>query len=187
MKTRRIILAGCAFVALLVTGCNDKKTSNGQGDNDSLFMEETVDTTVYGKCGIGTAMHTLELVKGDGDTLYYQVNLDEDENVVKGGLFCGDRLAVTGFVNAEGELVAQKIINLTSLLGKWVSIDKNFEMEEGGSVKTSVRAENNPWTAWRILNGQLLLNADTFDVETLSADTLALENKKGIFVYQRQK
>lgn len=38
-----------------------------------------------------------------------------------------------------------------------------------------------------ILNGQLLLNRDTFDIDQLSADSLYLENHDGIFVYKRVK
>jgi hypothetical protein len=31
------------------------------------------------------------------------------------------------------------IINLTSLLGKWTSLDKNFDILEGGEVKNNGR------------------------------------------------
>ena len=54
-------------------------------------------------------------------------------------------------------------------------------------VKSSVKAERNPWTSWKILNGQLLLNRDTFNIGHLGSDSLYLENREGIFVYKRQK
>ena len=98
----------------------------------------------------------------------------------------GDRLAIVG-VQVNGERVAQKVINLTTLLGKWSSLDKNFEIQEGGGVQSFVKAESNPWTTWKILNGKLLLNKDTFSVNTLGADSLYLENNEGIFAYRRQQ
>ena len=99
----------------------------------------------------------------------------------------GDKMAVTGLKTADGELVATRVINVTSLLGHWTSIDRNFMIEEGGTVHSEVKAETNPWTSWKILNGQLLLNRDTFDITSLSADSLYLENQKGIYIYKRQK
>ena len=78
-------------------------------------------------------------------------------------------------------------INLLSLLGQWTSLDKNFIIEEGGVVHSSVEAEKNPWTSWKILNGKLMLNRQAFDVVSLGADSLALEDSTGIYVYKRQK
>ena len=40
---------------------------------------------------------------------------------------------------------------------------------------------------WKILNGQLLLNRDTFDITSLGADSLYIENQKGIYTFKRQK
>ena len=88
--------------------------------------------------------------------------------------------------NEEQGLIATQVINLTTLLGKWTSLDKNFEILEGGIVQSSVQAESNPWTSWKLLNGRLVLNADTFKISCLGADSLYLENEKGIFVYKRQ-
>ena len=97
-----------------------------------------------------------------------------------------DKVAVTG-QKVDGELIADKVINVTSLLGHWTSIDKNFEIEEGGTVRSSVKAESNPWTSWKILNGRLLLNRDTFNINSLGADSLYIENDKGIYTFKRQK
>ena len=78
-------------------------------------------------------------------------------------------------------------INLTSLLGNWTSLDRNFEIKEGGTVSSTLQSEKNPWTAWKIWNGKLILSKDTFTVENLGADSIALENKAGIFVFTRGK
>ena len=99
----------------------------------------------------------------------------------------GDRIALLAYKAQDGEMIAQKVINLTSLLGKWISLDKNFDLLEGGVVKNNVKAETNPWTSWKILNGKLLLNKDTFDIDNLGPDSLLLENHQGIFVFKRQE
>lgn len=180
------------FMAAMVVfaSCFGNKTKKQVTEADSIAMEEEAlpDSTVYGVCGEGTSMHSLELLTDGGDTLTYEV-LDEgsEESLVVGGLLAGDRLAVVGYVNEEKEHIASKVINLTTLQGKWMSIDKNFEIEEGGSVKSNIKAETNPWVFWKIYNGQLLLNKDTFQINGLGADSLYLENKQGIFTFKRQK
>ena len=153
-----------------------------------MVGDTVADSTVYGVCGEGTAMHTVELITDAGDSVTYIIQEDEEgRSCVQGGLLVGDRLAVIGATDRDGERVATKVINLTTLQGKWTSLDKNFEILEGGLIKSNVTAESNPWTERKILNGQLLLNRDTFDIDQLSADSLYLENHDGIFVYKRVK
>ena len=187
---RRLINAFVVRIlgVFLLIGCKEvKPTSVPEEESVDSVMEEEViaDSTIYGVCGDGTAMHTLELITDGGDTLSYAMMVEEDADV-QGGLLVGDRMAVIGKNTADG-LVATKIINLTTLMGKWTSLDKNFELQEGGVVQSNIKTESNPWVAWKILNGQLLLNTDTFDITSLGADSLYIENKNGIFVYKRQK
>lgn len=184
----------CASILLMaLVGCNAKKE---KPQPLAEAHEEKVDTTVYGVCGDGTSMHSLQLVTDAGDTLTYTI-LDSEADLdgevsggivsnVEGGLMSGDKVAVTG-MKIDGELIANRVINVTSLLGHWTSLDKNFEIEEGGTVRSNVKAETNPWTSWKILNGQLLLNRDTFDITSLGADSLYIENQKGIYIFKRQK
>ncbi len=187
---RKLILALgiLAAVSWSVTGCNSNGHQAQAEDSAVVATDSVVDSTVYGVCGAGTTMHNVELVTDGGDTLVYLVDdADSASQCVQGGLLVGDRLAIMGGKGADGERVAQKVINLTTLLGKWTSLDKNFEILEGGLVKSNIAAESHPWTDWKILNGQLLLNQDTFDIDRLGADSLYLENGSGIFVYKRQK
>jgi hypothetical protein len=173
---------------VMITGCHETKQQTSEVDSDSIMQEEIVfetDSTVYGTCGEATAMHTLQLITDVGDTLMYVMMVEEDADV-QGGLLVGDRMAVIGKNTQEG-LVATKILNLTTLMGKWTSLDKNFEILEGGVVESNVTAESNPWTSWKILNGKLLLNSDTFNINMLGADSLYIENSRGIFAYKRQK
>lgn len=192
MKNLGFVFA--SLMLLVLAGCNSKKEKPNLQANG---VEEVADSTVYGVCGEGTSMHSLELITDTGDTLTYTI-LDAEADMdgmvtegglvshVEGGLMAGDKVAVTG-QKVDGELIADKVINVTSLLGHWTSIDKNFEIEEGGTVRSSVKAESNPWTSWKILNGRLLLNRDTFNINSLGADSLYIENDKGIYTFKRQK
>ena len=175
---------------LLVASCsnNNKKNINlSADDNDSIAVDAVPDTTVYGVVGDASAMHTLQLITDAGDTILYMLNADDDVNPVQGGVLVGDRMAVIATKNVDGEDEVVKAINLTSLIGRWTSIDKNFEILEGGVVKSNVKAEKHPWVSWKIYNGHLILNADTFDIDNLGADSLYLENKEGVFAYKRAK
>lgn len=171
---------------ILTTACKEKTAVSPDNGTDSI-CEEELDTTVYGICGEGTTMHNLELITNDGDTLNLAVNVDDsDTDVVKGGLLSGDKLAVI-VTDIYGEKTAGIVVNLTTLEGKWTSLDRNFEIVDGGEVLSTVQSETNPYTSWKIHNGKLLMGRDSFDVVSLGADSLELENSKGIFVYKRQK
>ena len=190
---KHVVFLVASIMLLALVGCNAKK------EKPLPVVEvndETADSTVYGVYGDGTSMHSLQLVTDAGDTLTYTI-LDSEADLdgevsggivsnVEGGLMAGDKVAVTG-LKVDGELIANRVINVTSLLGHWTSLDKNFEIEEGGTVRSSLKAETNPWTSWKILNGQLLLNRDTFDITSLGADSLYIENQKGIYTFKRQK
>lgn len=183
---KRLFYIVVAMLALFAANsCKNKRQASVISPTDSMQVEEVDDSTIYGVCGEGTSMHSLELLADSGDSLTVIID-DEDSDVVKGGLLSGDRIALVAYEDANGEHVARNVINLTSLLGKWTSIDKNFEILEGGEVRNNVKAETNPWTSWKILNGRLLLNTDTFNISKLGPDSLFLENRVGIFVFKRQ-
>lgn len=182
---KKIIVLFLFSIMLVLAGCNFGKTNNDKVSNDSTVTKaDAEDSTIYGLCGEATAMHTLQIVKDNGDTLNIFMDMDQETNV-QGGLEVGDRMAVMATKNDEGELEASSVINITTLLGRWTSLDKNFEIQEGGVVKSNIKAESHPYTSWKIFNGKLLLNKDTFTINQLGTDSLYLENAKGIFVYKR--
>lgn len=177
------------LLSCLIASCNGNK----QKANDTDTTTATADSTLYGICGEGTAMHTLQLITLTGDTLNLSLLPDDTDDpdaatpaTVNGGLMCGDHLAVLATTTADGP-VATKVINLTSLMGRWTSISRNFVIEEGGVVTSDVKAETHPYTSWKIFNGQLLLGRDTFNIVTLGPDSLAIENHNGIYLYKRQR
>jgi len=124
-------LVFCLCAVLILAGCRQEGKTYPAGtdaDSDSIeIIEEIPDTTVYGRCGQGTTQNYLELLLDNGDTIQYYVGEDEFGNSpVKGGLFAGDRFAVTSYMLPDSTLQASEAINLTTLLGKWISLDKNF-------------------------------------------------------------
>ena len=181
--TLPLVLLSCLMA------CNGNKQKNT--DNSAATDTATAaDSTLYGICGEGTAMHTLQLITLTGDTLNLSLLPDDADDAdtratVNGGLMCGDHLAVLATTTADGP-IATKVINLTSLMGRWTSISRNFVIEEGGIVTSDVKAETHPYTSWKIYNGQLLLGRDTFNIVTLGPDSLAIENRNGIYLYKRQ-
>ena len=56
-----------------------------------------------------------------------------------------------------------------------------------GTITSTLQSEKSPWTTWKIWNGKLILSKDTFTVDKLGAEALSLENKDGIFVFNRGK
>lgn len=181
--TLPLVLLSCLMAC---NGNKQKKTDNSAATDTAT----AADSTLYGICGEGTAMHTLQLITLTGDTLNLSLLPDDDDDAdtratVNGGLMCGDHLAVLATTTADGP-IATKVVNLTSLMGRWTSISRNFVIEEGGIVTSDVKAETHPYTSWKIFNGQLLLGRDTFNIVTLGPDSLAIENHNGIYLYKRQ-
>ncbi len=183
-KNRAIKWVLVFVVAAIIAGCNGNRAQQNTGEGAD---ENGADSTLYGKCGESTAMHILQLVKDNGDSIFislYDDEYDEVSSDVQGGLFAGDQIAVITGKDVEGNLFAKKVINLTSLLGKWESMDRSFEICEGGKV-VSEENSSHPYTEWKIWNGHLVLSPDTFDIYSLGADSLFLENANGIYDYER--
>lgn len=174
------------FILVMAFSCKDNKPksvlSEVEAAGDSV---STGDSTVYGIMVEG-GMNSIVLLTDHGDTLEYLVNPNDTFEVVKGGKIDGDRFAIIDY-KEYGDHFMRSAINLTTLLGNWTSLDRNFEIKEDGTVTSSLQSEKNPWTAWKIWNGKLVLSKDTFDIESLGADSLSLENKSGLFVFTRGK
>ena len=181
---KKLVLLGVA--ALVFWACSDSKKTNSPQILTPDSAEGVADTTFYGVCGEGTTMNTLELKGDDGHVHTFLIDAEDSISPVRGGLLAGDRMAVIGEVR-YGDSIATKVINITTLMGKWVSIDRNFEMLDDGKVNTNVKDETNPWTSWRISNGQLIFNRDTFDLMSLGGDSLYLESADGIYGFKRMK
>lgn len=178
------IFVWICLTAICLTCCGNKKNNVQNRQVDIVDNKSISDSTIYGRCGDGTSMNVLQLVTDKGETMELLLEGTDTCANVQGGLLAGDRLAVIAYKNENGELCARTVVNLTSLLGKWSSIDRNFTIEEGGVVNGD-NTEPNPYIEWKINNGRLVLGADTFSVYSLGPDSLLLENANGIYSYKR--
>lgn len=121
MKKMSVFVILLLMASFAMTGCKDtaKQSATPAEQQDSV-----ADSTLYGVCGEATTMHELELLTDAGDTLMLGIQEnDEGTQDVKGGLLAGDRLAVIAS-DIDGEKVASRVINLTTLQGHWTSLDK---------------------------------------------------------------
>lgn len=183
MKNVTFILM-TALVVVVMAACKDGKPAKEvkpimvAQENPETLPE---DTTIYGKCTDATTMNTLYLVDAKGDTLEYVIG--DDANVL-GGRYMGDKMAV---ITEEiyGEEMATKVINIMSLMGRWKSLDKDFEIKDGGVIESHQEAETKTFTSWKIFNGKLILAPDTFEINELGPDSMILENKNGIYGFRR--
>ena len=142
--------------------------SCGGGGQQQQVIEEEEDTTavnviptdktLYGLCGEGTAMNTLQLLRDNGDTLVMSITNAIESGQVFGGLMVGDRIAV--LPNATGS-EAVIVINQNTLLGDWVmpnpidgSSEVGIRIKEGG-VAESIDQSSIIYKTWKIFNGRL--------------------------------
>jgi hypothetical protein len=165
------------------------------------------DKTIYGLCGPGTAMNTLEVLTDSGDTLHLSLATARDAGQVFGGLQSGDRLAV---IANPGKTEATKVINLNTLLGDWVmpdpldgSAEVGIRIKEGG-VAESIEMTNIIYRTWKIYNGDLEIisvregggdeeELNLYEILVLNADSMAyktigrMRDEEETFEYTRWK
>ena len=176
----------CVLTVLVVISCTN--TTKGSMDlEDEIF--EGNDSALYGKGGDATSMHVLTVVSDEGQETAIAMNQDTIPSDIQGGLYAGDLICVTTMPSAEdparGMKMVRKAVNITSLMGHWTSLDRNFYIKENGVVENKNAVESKPYTSWQMCNCQLILNADTFDIIALTPDSLTLEGKDGVYAYKR--
>ena len=206
-----------AFVGLLVAAfigmgsCGAPRPQQVYADDtDSTDVEEDMvprDHTIYGLCGNGSSMNTLEVLTDNGDTLLLSMAPVLEANKVFGGLEVGDRVAV--MANAK-RTEATEIINLNSLLGDWVMPDPidgsdevGIRIKEGG-VAESIEMTNIYYRTWKIYDGKLEIlsvregggdaeETNLYEILILGSDTLAYKtvgksrDEEETFEYNRWK
>lgn len=151
-----------AAVAVSMSSCfgggNNRQQQVDAIENDSVVDYIPRDQTIYGLCGNGTAMNTLQLLTDNGDTLTMSLIFAQDNGKVFGGLQAGDRLAV---VANKDKSEAMIVINQNTLLGDWVmpnpidgSSEVGIRIKEGG-VAESIDQSSIIYKTWKIFNGKL--------------------------------
>jgi len=178
MRLRMMVVV--AFTAMVFCACDNK---NKKREEPLMVEKETVavaDSMLYGTCGEGSAMHTLELVAADGKSRSFTL----EGGKVFGGLLAGDSVAVLSRRSVDGTPLADIVVNITSLADRWVSLDQTLELHKDGKALTKAK-EGNPIVDWRLCNGRLVIGADTFAIRTLGPDSLYLVKGKELTGYRR--
>ena len=67
---KHVVFLVASIMLLALVGCNAKKE---KPQPVAEVNDETADSTVYGVCGDGTSMHSLQLVTDAGATLTYTI------------------------------------------------------------------------------------------------------------------
>lgn len=195
MKKLLIFIAALALTA----SCGKK---GQQADNQQDYTEESVeyilrDSTVYGFCGEGSAMNTLQLITDTGDTLTVSLEKARNKNHVLGGYAVGDEMAV--MVNADST-EATLVINKSVLHGDWVmpnpidgSSETGIRILRGGLAE-SIDQSSIVYKSWRLFNGHLQIQAtredgidmeefQIFNIVKLTADTLVISDDEDTYEY----
>jgi len=199
MKRITVVLT-VAMAVWMMASCGGK-TQPVPFDNGDSADVANADPTVYGVCGEGTAMHTLELLTDTGDTLILDLTKAVDNDKVFGGLQVGDRMAV---LPAKDMKEALMVINQTTLLGNWVmpnpidgSDEVGIRIKEGG-IAESIELTNITYKTWKLVRGQLEImlvreggagddEISLYDIVRLTADSLIYKDAEETFEYGRQK
>lgn len=181
---KRLTLALPALLlAALACGCGGKKEQAPQKETAADSVAPG-DSSVHGVCGDGTSMHSLQLLHG-GDTLIFALGDGDKASDVQGGLTAGDSMAVA--VGRGGDVKpVDKVVNVTSLLGRWAALDRQFTLLADGRVQDAMK-EPRPCTRWQLHNCRLVLAPDTFDIVTLGPDSLYLAHGADTLGYRRVK
>lgn len=176
-----------AAIVMTMGSCGGGNGKQGAvQEKDSVTITIPTDQTLYGICGDGTAMNTLQLLRDNGDTLMLRLTNALEANQVFGGLQAGDRLAV---MTDEKKTEATIVINLNTLLGDWVmpnpidgSSEVGIRIKEGG-VAESIDQSSIIYKTWKIFNGKLEIlsqrdgggdeeELNLYEIVVLGADSL---------------
>jgi hypothetical protein len=201
MKKFSIIMTLVSAVVFTISSCGGKTQQVPFDNGDSTDMNATQDPTIYGVCGEGTAMNTLQVVTDLGDTIQMDITYARENNQVFGGLQVGDRMAVVPNAKKTEALV---VINQAALLGNWVmpnpldgSDEVGFRIKEGGIVE-GIEQSSLTYKTWRLVRGKLELvdvregggeeeEVTLYDLVRLTPDSLILKDSEDIYEYGRQQ
>ena len=198
---RKSIIFGLFAAVLIMGSCGNKTQRNYEVENDTTGMNVNKDHTIYGICGEGTAMNTLQLITDAGDTLLLSTTDADEAGKILGGLQVGDRMAI--LANRD-KTVATLVINQSALLGNWVMPNPLDGSDEigirflDGGIAEGIEQPYLSYKSWRFFNGKLVIEAiregggdleetETFEIRALGPDTLCLKNSDSTMEYKHQQ
>lgn len=188
-------------IGLMAASCtyNKPQQFNHEETSDSIVVVNH-NRIVFGLCGEGSAMNTLQLLTDSGDTLSLDLSVARESNNIFGGYECGDKMAV---LLTNDRSAAELVINETTLLGNWVmpnpldgSSIVGISLREGG-IAESIDQSTIVYKTWRIVDGGLEIQSvregggdveetNVYRIVKLDADSLVYMNEEDLFEYSRQ-
>lgn len=190
-----------AATALMVAACSNKEQQQikQSSEEESADVAAIIrDSTVYGLCGSGSSINTLQVIIDSGDTINFKVTEAQEAGMVFGGYQDGDRIAVLPMIGKKN--VAKMVINQSALLGEWVmpnpldgSSEMGINIKEGGIVE-GIEQSSVVYKTWRIFNGKLEMLTQRegggeeeevlkFDLLMLGPDTLVIKDAEDTYNY----
>ncbi len=194
------IIIVALFVVLLQFSCGEKKKpAEASYDDWEEYDQPDRDSTIFGVCLAGSAMHSLQLLTDNGDTLMLDIVPAQEAEKVFGGYAIGDRMAV---LTDNSRTRASMVLNLNTLQGDWVMpnpMDGTSEIGiciRDGGILESINQSSINYQTWRLVNGQLELvgirevggnfeETEIYDIKFLSEDSLSFGNPDETFEYGR--
>ena len=200
-RLESIGLVAAAAVTMGSCGGGKPQQQAGAGQEEEYAVVNiNRDSMLYGICGEGSAMNTLQLITDLGDTLTLSIAEANEKGQCFGGFQSGDRIAVL----LSDETTARLVVNQSALLGDWVMpnpIDGSAEMgiriKEGG-VAESIEQPSLIYRSWRLFNGRLEFVAireggteeeetTLYDLVSIGPDSLVFKDAEDVYEYSRYK
>lgn len=199
MKKKAFIV--CAAVAGLALGSCGKKAAPQEvvvEPDTEMVVPVNRDSTLYGLCGDGSAMNTLQLITDVGDTVTLSIDEANDQGRCYGGFQSGDRMAVI----LKDKSTAWMVINQSAMLGDWVmpnpmdgSSEMGIRILEGG-IAESIDQPSVIFRSWKLYNGKLEIvsireggaekvETNFYDIVSIGPDSLVYSDEDGIYEYSR--
>lgn len=199
---KNIVFVSIISAAMMMGGCGNKdKQQQNVAEVDSTATEiPNEPVSVYGTCGQGSAMNTLQIITDNGDTLNCSITNAKDSMKVMGGYDVGDRMAVLIDSKTKNVRIA---INETTLLGDWWQpnpIDGTSYMgirfKDGGTAE-SLEQNGIVYKSWKIKDGKLIITCyreggveddetDSYTISKLDGDSLIYSAGEDVFEYGRK-
>lgn len=184
---------------IAITSCDNKQQNKIEFVEPAGTVQKSTDVTMYGICGEGSAMNTLQLLTDSGDTLNLNLEAAKDANLVMGSYAPGDRMAV---LTTADKKEIKSVINETTLMGKWLmpnpidgSSTVGIFIKDGG-IAESIDQSTIIYKTWRVVDGKLEISlvregggdeeeTNLYNIELLTADSLVYYNEDDRFEYSR--
>lgn len=197
-----MFLALGTIVGLSFSACGNKQNQNTTYEDTTLIDSSKIkDVTIFGLCGEGSAMSTLELMTDMGDTLHLSLEDAKENNQVFGSYAPGDRMAVV--ISPDYKNV-KTVINESVLMGNWMmpnpidgSSEVGIRIKDGG-IAESIEQSSIIYKTWKIVDGKLEITlvregggdeeeTNWYTIDKLDGDSLIYHFEDEVFEYSRAK